>query len=226
MGLGFMCLALAGASAYAARRGNTRRIRQVRALIRRAAYAVASTSSHITIGNAQAIDTMSPCPARPAVTLMGQGIYRDARVSCRALDWQLYVPVTIKQHARVVVAARDLMPGHVLQERDLKLVPAKYVSGDAALDAHAVRSALGRTIDAPLGAGQPIALASLEHPTLVHAGQTITVRVQSRSIVLKTIAVALQTGRLGQSILVKNPDSGRDYRVDVTARGAVDKLDW
>lgn len=227
----FVCAALAlglaflgfAAPARAAALGP--RVARVKALIERAAHAVAP-DSRIELGSMRALRAMSACPAPPRVVMMGRGLYRDARVSCASAGWQLYVPVTMRTAQKVVVAAHDLGAGRALKARDLRLVPARFVSGEAQYDAHALAAVIGRALAAPVGAGQPIALASLQGATMVRAGQEISVRVESRSVELKTMAVALQDGRIGQSILVKNPDSGRRYRVDVTGRGAVDRIEW
>lgn len=197
----------------------------IRALITRAAR-TAEPAAQATIGSLEAVAAMTPCSTEPDVQLYGRGTYRDARVSCASQGWQLYIPVTLQAEQKIVVAAHDLRSGVVLNTADLKLVDATAVGGTADPTAHDMQAVVGQTLLAPVSAGTPIALAGLQQAELVHAGQAISVLVRSGPVRIKTTAVALQAGRPGQSILVKNPYTGYRYRAEVGAHGAEVDLTW
>lgn len=179
----------------------------------------------VTVGSLGALSQMPRCRAAPpAMTLYGQGRNRTVRVHCPSQGWQLYVPVTLQSSRRIVVAAHDLAAGTVLDRADIRLVAPGGRSGATGGLAHDPKAVVGETLRAPVGAGTAIHLAGLAHAVRVHAGQSVTVHVRSNAIEIRTTAIALQDGRVGQSILVKNPESGHRYRVQVTAHGVVADL--
>lgn len=159
---------------------------------------------------------VKPCPQPPAVTVLGYSAYRTVRVACPSAGWQFYVPIRLSIRGTTVVAARDILPGRTITAADVRVVPSTAPSSFAASSATSV---IGRTLDAPLRAGQPIALGALQEPIKVHAGQDITVDVRAGSVRVQTTAVALEQGRVGQSILVRNPKTGKQYRVTVNPAG-------
>lgn len=193
----------------------------IRQLIEQAAHTAVAGPVQVELGSLQAVAAMAPCRKPPRVQLDGQGRYRDARVSCPDQGWQIYVAVTIRRHRKVIVAAHDLAAGEVLHRND---VMAASDTAPANGVAHSLSAVVGHVLVAPVSAGTPIALSQLRSAVTVHAGQTITVHVTSGRVRVVTTAIALQDGRIGQSILVKNPESGHRYRVTITAGGAVDDL--
>lgn len=179
---------------------------------------------HVHVGSLKALAQMSPCHAPLQMQLYGQGSYRNMRVSCPDQGWQLYVPVTLAALGRIVVAAHDLSADVPLTRSDLKLERPAAGQGDSGQIAHGLKSVVGKTLTAPVSAGTPIRLSSLTQAVRVHAGQNVTVHVYAGGVSIRTMAIALQQGRVGQSILVKNPSSGKHYRVKVTDHGVVDDL--
>lgn len=203
-----------------------RREQVIEQLIERAVHAALPGPVEVELGSMEAVSAMPPCRHPPRVQLDGRGTYRDARVSCADRGWQIYIPITLRRHQDIVVAAHDLPAGEVLTPGDVTMTPAAVPTGGASRLAHTLSAVVGHVLIAPIGAGTPIALSALQAAVTVHAGQTITVHVQSGTVRIVTTAVALQDGRVGQSILVKNPESGHRYRVMITANSAVDDLGW
>lgn len=171
----------------------------------------------VVIGPMTVLDTVRPCPEAPAVALRGTGPYRTAHVQCSAAGWQFYIPVKVRTRHPMVVAARDILPGHPITAADLRVVQDAGAMSD--LTASSEQVVVGQTLKAPVSAGEPISLGSLQEPIKVQAGQSITVDVQAGSVTLQTTAVALQQGRVGETILVRNPSTGKQYRVTVDASG-------
>lgn len=195
----------------------TRRQMAMIQLIRKAARETLSRAATIQIGPTEAVNSVHACRQYPEVHFYGNGSYRDARVSCPGRGWQFYIPVTLTQKQAVIVAAHAIPSNQTLTRADLKVIRE---SGLGQQDlAHSLNAVLGQTLRAPVSKGTPISLDALQGATKVHAGQSLTVRVRSGLVVIKTTAIALQDGRSGQSILVKNPSSGKRYRVTVTPSG-------
>ncbi len=65
---------------------------------------------------------------------------------------------------------------------------------------------------------------AVQAPLVIKAGQTVTVQVISGSVLLSVNAVAQQAGRIGDTILLTNPSSGRRFSAQVTAQGPVVQL--
>jgi flagella basal body P-ring formation protein FlgA len=59
---------------------------------------------------------------------------------------------------------------------------------------------------------------------VVKAGQTVSVSVISGGVNVSINAVADETGRIGDTILLTNPSSGRRFSALVTADGPVVQL--
>ena len=134
--------------------------------------------------------------------------------------WKLYLPVRLTINQSVVVAARSLSAGRVLDAADLSVVQrdTNGLSGGAL---GSPQQAIGRVLRFGTLAGQPITTSMLDAPEVVHAGEQVTVYAEGDGIRIATIANALENGRPGQAILVRNLQSGRVIRGTVTARGAV-----
>lgn len=176
----------------------------------------------VAAGSLAALASVTPCPSTPSVSIEGNGSYRTAHLRCAAAAWQLYIPVVLHEARREVVAARDLEPGTPLAPDDVRVV--KTDAANAGLVADSLQAVLGHTLAAPVTTGSPISLGALREPIVVHAGQALTVSVESGAMTLKMTATALQDGRVGQSILVRNPHSGKRFTVTVSQHGGATYL--
>jgi flagella basal body P-ring formation protein FlgA len=65
----------------------------------------------------------------------------------------------------------------------------------------------------------------LEERPQIFAGEEVNVGVTLHSIAIATRAVALREARLGESVLLKNPDSEQTYRARVTGPGRAEVID-
>ncbi len=100
-----------------------------------------------------------------------------------------------------------------LQEVELSRLPQGfYTNIDNILD-HELKTALI--------SGQPISPTHVAPPVLVHQGDTVTIEAGSAGITVHTLGTALENGRLGQQISVRNNRSDKVLRSRVVARGRV-----
>lgn len=146
------------------------------------------------------------------------------RVSCPGQGWQLYVPVRFSGSRKITVASHDLSSDKPLTRSDIKLKKVSISQDASGQIAHSLKSVVGKTLTVPVSKGTPIRLSSLNQAVRVHSGQHVTVHVHAGQVSVTATAIALQQGRVGQSILVKNPKSGKHYRVKVTRHGLVANL--
>jgi flagella basal body P-ring formation protein FlgA len=192
---------------------------EVSAAVRQAAQALAPAGAAISLGPVTGAQYMQSCTQPLTVAMSGNAPYEQAAVHCLAPAWVLYVTVTVAQSEAVVVAARPLNPGQPLTADDLKLatLPVQRFAGRQVYFDPA--QLIGAEPDMALATGMPITADSVQAPVMVKAGQTVTVNVRSGAVELSLDATALQTGRIGDTILLTNPGSGRRFSAQVTAGG-------
>ncbi|MHB1202653.1 MAG: flagellar basal body P-ring formation chaperone FlgA [Acidithiobacillus sp.] len=134
--------------------------------------------------------------------------------------WTVYIPVQLVMNQAVVVAARPLAAGTVLAADDLSIIQrnASNLAGSAVVNP---QMAMGQVLRFGVAAGQPILASMLDAPEVVHAGQEITLIAEGDGVRISTIAKAMENGRPGQTILVRNNSSGKVIRGTVNQAGAV-----
>lgn len=187
--------------------------------VRQAALALAPENASVSLGPVTGANYMQQCSAPLAVSISGNAPYEQAAVHCPAPGWTLYVSVTVAQSENVVVAARPLTAGQALTADDLKLslLPVQRFAGRQVFFDPA--ELIGAVPDLSLATGMPLTSDSVQAPVMVKAGQTVTVSVFSGGVELSLDATAAQTGRIGDTILLTNPSTGRRFTAQVTAGG-------
>jgi flagella basal body P-ring formation protein FlgA len=210
----FPCLAFASPQDPAA----------VAAAVRQAALAIAPPGASISLGEVEGARVMPACAGPLAVTISGVVPYEQAAAHCLAPAWTLYVTVTVAQTQNVVVTARPLSAGQVLGPGDLMIASepvARYAGRQVFYDPAQL---LGGEALMSLPAGTILSADDIGEPVVVKAGQTVTVTVISGAVQVSIDAVADETGRIGDTILLTNPSSGRRFTATVTANGPVVQL--
>ena len=146
---------------------------------------------------------------------------QTVEVRCAAPNaWSLYLPVRVDRPQGVVVVARALQAGHVLTAADLTTVErdAAHLPPGAVNDAQAL---VGQVLRYSVAAGQPLVQSMLTGPQLVHYGQSVSLVAQGMGVRLVALGQAMADGRVGQSVLVRNVQSGRVVSGVVDAQGQV-----
>lgn len=169
------------------------------------------------------IDPRLRLPACPAldVGLPGTGApAMTAKVTCPAPSWTIYVPVRLHAWTRAVVAATNLAPNTALTAADLARGRVDRFASPGGLVSDPAR-ARGRILRVGLMAGAPILQSFLDRPVLVHRGEKVLMSVTGGRMVVRDMAVALEDGRAGQTITVRNPESGKIVEATVARDGTV-----
>ena len=112
---------------------------------------------------------------------------------------------------KVAVAARPLAPNQPLtaadfrfEEQELGARGQRFLTDAAELT--------GKVISRPLAAGMPILRSMLKVPVIIEAGASVTLISRRSGIEVKTEGVALEPGREGAIIRVRNETSRRVVR--------------
>jgi len=174
-----------------------------------------------------AIDAIDPrlqfpeCPSL-AVTLPSENsAVMSAKVACATPAWSLYVPVHLHAWVEAVVAAANLAPNRALSPRDLTLGRVDMFAGRNGILTDP-RQAEGKILRAGLQMGAPILSPLLDLPVTVHRGQRIVMTLTDPAMTIKTTGLAMQDGRVGDTIEVQNPDSQKTFRATVADDGGVE----
>jgi flagella basal body P-ring formation protein FlgA len=189
-----------------------------------AAVRQAAANAAITLGPVMGARYMRACTIPLAVTITGTEPYLQAAAHCRAPAWTLYVTVTIDAHMAVVVAARPITAGQTLEEDDLALrdEPISLYAGRSVF--YHPGDAVGAVAVMSLPLGAILTESTVQQPVVVHSGQSITVDAQSGGVDISITGTAEESGRIGDTIIVTNPSSGRRFPAVVTRAGALVQL--
>jgi flagella basal body P-ring formation protein FlgA len=142
-------------------------------------------------------------------------------VRCQGpVNWVVYLPVQIEVSGEVVVLARALPRGSVLQPEYLKLqrqdvgnLSAGYLSDiDAVSDMVLRRAKTAGTVLTP---------RMVEAPRLVRRGQRVLLQVEGESVAVRMEGEALSDGSHGETVRVRNLSSERVIDGVVVSQGVV-----
>jgi flagella basal body P-ring formation protein FlgA len=196
----------------------------VTAAIRQAAAAMAPANATIDLGPVMGARYMRACTTPLAVTISGTEPYEQAAAHCHAPSWTLYVSVTIDAHMAVVVAARPISAGQTLETGDLALrdEPITLYAGRDVF--YHPEDAVGGMAVMSLPLGTILTESTVQQPIVVQAGQSITVSAESGGVDISITGTAEQSGRIGETIIVTNPSSGKRFPAVVTRSGALVQL--
>ena len=146
---------------------------------------------------------------------------QTVQLRCEAPQaWSVYLQVSVDWPQQVVVAAHAISPGHTLQPSDLQVLQRDR----AGLPPGALQSesqADGRVLRFGVAAGQSITESMLSGPRLIHYGQAVSLIAQGDGVRLVALGIALQDGSEGQTVLVRNAQSGKVVSGVVDSRGDV-----
>lgn len=187
--------------------------------VQQAAQSLVPAGAQLSVGTVSGAAYMPACTVPLNVTIGGVAPYEQATVQCNVPHWTLYVQVTVEQSEDVVVAAKPLTAGQTITPDDLMLrrLPVQNFSGRQVYTTPT--QIVGDQVMMSLSAGMLITQNIIQSPLVVKAGQMVTVQVYSGTVMLSMDAVADQDGRIGDTIMLTNPSSGRRFTAEVTEQG-------
>jgi flagella basal body P-ring formation protein FlgA len=144
-----------------------------------------------------------------------------AKVACGDPNWTIYVPVRLHAWVEAVVAAINLTPNTKLASDNLSLGRVDMFASNGGLVTDPEQAA-GKILRVGLLAGSPILTPFLDLPIVVHRGQKVVLNLTASTMMIKAIAVALEDGRVGDSIALENPDSKKTLHATVAEDGSVE----
>jgi flagella basal body P-ring formation protein FlgA len=121
----------------------------------------------------------------------------------------------------VVVASQDISAGAVIRVEQVKtIVRHQFPALELALNAPPTMEQIaGKMARRTIATGERIVPSVLEDAKDVVRGETVHVKVVEGAATVTLDGVAQSSGAKGESILVHNPSSGRDFRALIEGRG-------
>ncbi|HTT78239.1 MAG TPA: flagellar basal body P-ring formation chaperone FlgA [Stellaceae bacterium] len=193
----------------------------------RAAIA-AAVKPHLGTGNATvAIGTIDSrlrlplCRGLDVSLNAASGAMMTAKVDCPSPGWTIYVPVQVHAWVDAVVAAANLGPhtrltAALLTRRRVDLFAAE---GALVTDPAQVE---GKLLQVGVMAGAPIVASFLENPVVIRTGQRVLLTLTDGGMVIRDSVIALENGRVGDTIPMRNPQSQKVIQATVAGDGTAE----
>ncbi|WP_160106621.1 flagellar basal body P-ring formation chaperone FlgA [Pseudomonas izuensis] len=144
------------------------------------------------------------------------------KVRCEGTSpWTVFVPAQVRLFRDVVTTTRPLRragivePGDViLRERDISAINQGYLTS--------MDQAVGQRLTRPMVADQVITLVHLEQAEVIRKGDQVVITARSGTLSVRMPGEALSNGGMSEQIRVKNLNSQRVIKAQVTAPGQVE----
>jgi flagella basal body P-ring formation protein FlgA len=153
-------------------------------------------------------------PQNP-VTWRGQWMY-DGQHSLA-----VWAKVRVSVSREVVVAAQDISADSVIRIEQVRTIARRqFPLVESALNPPAaIDQIAGKMARRTIAAGERIAASELAAAKDVIRGETVHVKVVDGAATVTLDAVAQSSGTKGESIIVHNPSSGKNFRALIEERG-------
>ena len=132
----------------------------------------------------------------------------------------VWARVRITVERPFLIAAEEIPAGVVVRANQVKITSGRqFPFSSPSMDSR--EQVIGKVARRTIVAGQRIVLGALEEPKEVARGERVHVRVVDGPATLSFEGIAESAGKKGESILVRNPASGRNFRAVVEEKGKV-----
>jgi flagella basal body P-ring formation protein FlgA len=161
------------------------------------------------------------CAKLEAFLPAGSQFIGRTSIGVRCLEkngWSIFVPVQIKVSFNLLVSARQLPMGHILQEQDLTIQTTEVSQTEGITD---IKQALGKVLRYSITSGQVLREDMLRLPFSVTQGQIVPLIVQSDGFSIRSEGSALGNASAGQTVHVRI-GSGRVIGGVARANGVVE----
>jgi len=133
------------------------------------------------------------------------------------------VPLVVRAEVSVKVtellATHDLAPGQTITARDISQ-SQRLVVPTALPDSASPADAVGKQCRRAIRAGSTIRLHLLTAPPEIQRGDRVLVAASSGRASIAVETKAETAARVGQTVVLSNPDSGKRFKATVTGRGS------
>jgi flagella basal body P-ring formation protein FlgA len=167
----------------------------------------------------EAISKPPPSTPEAPVTWRGRLIYAGQH------SVVVWAKVRITVERLLLTAAEEIPAGTIVRKDQIKMTSARQFPFPGpkfpGQPMDSSEQAIGQVARRSIPAGQRIVRGALEEPKEVARGEKVHVRVIDGLATLSFEGVAESSGKKGESILVHNPASGRNFRAVIEEKGKV-----
>jgi flagella basal body P-ring formation protein FlgA len=170
--------------------------------------------------------SLADCPSALNTTMKQGGSKNriNVKVSCsKGKNWSIYVPVMIDIYRPVVVTLEPIARGTALNDSMLQLqeVSVSQLQGSYFTNIAAVEGMVAKRL---INSGSTVTSAQVTPPLVIKKGDAVLVTASTSGLKVKMPGTALNDGRQGEQIRVKNNHSKRTIDARVTGPGQVKVL--
>ncbi|MBU2729640.1 flagellar basal body P-ring formation chaperone FlgA [Acidithiobacillus caldus] len=167
-----------------------------------------------------------PQPLKAQISSQSQWAL-TVRVSCEAPTsrWSLYVPFERSYTSTIVIARNFLAPGTVIQSNSVE-VRRERIDAETGSVCTSIHQVIGDTVNAGIAKGMPIRPENLLAPLIIRQGERVMLKARQHGVVASAMGIAMENGRAGASILVRNTTSHKLLTGVVSANGTVWVSPW
>lgn len=153
-----------------------------------------------------------------------QRVAVDVAVNGKVVN-TIQVTATVKQLVKYLVLRRNLKRGDVVAEGDLQWEEAELEREIPGLMQDA-KGLIGQATTRSVSANKPLQGDWFAAPVVVARGDRVQVAVVQGPLRIETVGVAQAAGRVGETIVLENPESRRRYSARILGPGQAQTLTW
>jgi len=163
-----------------------------------------NTEVEVSVGEPDQRLALAPCARTEPFVPAGAKLIGRTSLGVRCVEganWTIYVPVRIRMFMEVMVAARPIARGQTVGIEDVRpeRVDIAPLRGNAILASDWVD---GRMSTRSLAPGEPVRRDALKAPSVVAAGDAVTVLAIGTGFAAQTSGKALSAGAEGETVQV------------------------
>ncbi len=188
-------------------------------------YLDAETPPEISIKNLDNRLRLKKCSIAPEYSIKsGSRKYGHVTVftECKGTTpWSLYVPATVTGYQYVLVAKQGIFRGTIISKQHLQLKKIDLSKAYYGFYTDS-KQILGLQASRSIPTGSIISKLFLELPDIIKEGQEIFIQAKTQGINVQLKGKALNDGKLGQLIRVRNTASGKVIQAKVISSTKVE----
>lgn len=145
----------------------------------------------------------------------------SVQVKCPAPAWSLYVSATLSVFQNVVISQHALARKQIVDANDLTVAvqDITLLDGDFLSSPQEIS---GLVLRRPVAAGAPLTQSMFEQAQIIKKGDSVTIVAKNDAIQVSSQGQAMENGKTGEQISVKNQQSGRVIKAVAIATGHVE----
>ena len=142
------------------------------------------------------------------------------RFNCTSANWSTYITFQASISYSIAVAIKPITKGQKIGSNNVKFVLQDITKSTKGYF-KSPENLFGQDAKRAIRSTEIITPYMLTPPVLINKGDSIMIQAGSGGLIISTIGTALQNGKKGKQIRVKNNRSGKTIRAYVSSRGLV-----